>query len=75
MPRGRPKRRVALRLDHDLVAEVQSLAGPGKFTAVIERLLAAWLKQARRKGADDPLAKHLAPPTPRELAAGTDRAV
>jgi hypothetical protein len=49
MPRGRPKRRVALRLDHDLVAEVQSLAGPGEFTAVIERLLATWLQQARRK--------------------------
>jgi hypothetical protein len=72
MPRGRPKRRIALRLDHDLVAEVQSRAGPGEFTAVIERLLEGWLKQGRRKTAaepkPDPLAKHRTPPTPRELA-------
>ena len=62
---------VALRLEPGLVEEVKRYTDD--FTAVVETLLAAWVKRARRQAAaeakPDLLAKHLAPPTARELAA------
>jgi hypothetical protein len=71
MPRGNPKRAILIRLDPATIAEVQSYAGPRNLTSAIEAGLAWWLKQARRKAAQqhDSLARHLAPPTPRERAA------
>jgi hypothetical protein len=70
MPRGNPKRHAVLRLDPELMDAVRELAGPGGFTAAVEEGLRWWItKQKRRPGKTDPLARHLVPPTARELAA------
>jgi hypothetical protein len=67
MPRGNPKRVTAVRLDPALVEDVKRYTDD--FTVAVEEALALWLKPARRQRAKpDPLARHFAPPTPRERA-------
>jgi hypothetical protein len=63
MPRGNPKTFKGVRLDPALLAAVQE--HEPNLTVAVEEGLALWLKQARRKAA----ARHLAPPTAREIAA------
>ena len=67
MPRGNPKPVIAIRLDRALTDEVRRYTQ--NLTDAVEEGLMLWLKQKRRKA--DPLAKHLAPPTSREIAART----
>jgi hypothetical protein len=71
MPRGRPKRPILFRLEPALVEEVKQFTD--NVTGAVEEGLAWWLKRARRQAVaeakPDLLAKHLAPPTARELAA------
>ena len=76
--RGIPKRMFAFRFDPVLMAEAKRRVGDGRLTVLMEDLLLAWLKRERRKDERaaatpnaDPLAKHLAPPTDREIAART----
>jgi hypothetical protein len=67
MPRGNPKRVTAVRLDPALVEDVKRYTAD--FTVAVEEALALWLKRAKRQGAKpDPLARRLAPSTPRERA-------
>ena len=62
------KRVVAIRLSPELFEEVQSLSP--NVSQAVERALMAWVRSERRKAAKaDPLARHLAPPTAREIAA------
>ena len=68
MPRGNPKRKVMLRLDPSMIERVKDASG-GNFTRAVEQAIEAWLKRAERQAKADPLAKHLAPPTAREIAA------
>jgi hypothetical protein len=70
MPRGNPKRKVMLRLDPSMIERVKEASG-GNFTRAVEQAIEAWLKRTERKARTDPLAKHLAPPTAREIAART----
>ena len=66
MPRGNPKRVTAVR-HPALVEDVKRYTDD--FTVAVEEALALWLKRARKQRAKpDPLARHLAPPTPRERA-------
>ena len=68
MPRGNPKRPTQLRLDPVRVAAVQAYGVP--VTRAIEEGLDLWLaRERRRQGKADPLARHLVPPTARELTA------
>ena len=74
MPRGNPKRKVMLRLDPATIERVKDASG-GNFTRAVEQAIEAWLKQAERKAkaGADPLARHLAQPTDREIAAKKGR--
>ena len=45
MPRGAPKKRIMLRLDPKLIAEVRALTG--NVTAAIELALRAWIDKQR----------------------------
>jgi hypothetical protein len=68
MPRGNPRKYKGFRLDQALVADVQALTD--NFTAAVEAGLRWWLaREKRRAGKADKLAKHLTPPTGREIAA------
>jgi hypothetical protein len=69
MPRGSPKRRMMLRIDPATVAAVAAHDVP--FTQAVEEGLALWLarQKRRQRGKGDPLARYLAPPTAREIAA------
>jgi hypothetical protein len=70
MPRGNPKRPTVLRLDRARVEAVKAHNVP--LTRAIEEGLDLWLARAKRRGAKaDALARHLAPPTAREVAART----
>jgi hypothetical protein len=71
MPRGNPGKLIALRLDPALVAAVKERAP--NLTRAVEEGLRWWLARDRRqtKTGADPLARHLAPPTAREIAART----
>jgi hypothetical protein len=76
MARGRPKTGrakvlVGVRLDPEMAEELRRLA-PDNLSEAIVAAIADWLRRARRKATKpDPLAKHLAPPTAREIAART----
>jgi hypothetical protein len=67
MPRGNPKQTIMLRLDPQLMAEARELAGPRGFSAAVTEGLRWWVARQKRKA--DPLVKHLALPTAREVAA------
>ena len=70
MPRGNPKRPTVLRLDPVRIEAVKAHNVP--LTRAIEEGLDLWLARAKRRGAKavaDPLARHLAPLTEREIAA------
>ena len=71
MPRQKmenKKQVVAVRLTPEMAAEVRRLS-PDNFSEAIVTAIAEWLARQRRKAAKaDPLAKHLAPPSPRERA-------
>jgi hypothetical protein len=69
MPRGNPKRKMILRIDPALANEVKRHLGDGYFTTAVEEGLRWWLKRAKRQTGTDPLARHLVPPTAREIAA------
>jgi hypothetical protein len=70
MPRGNPKKKMILRIDPALAAEVKLHLGDGYFTTAIEEGLRLWLARERRRAAKPGLlAKRLAPPTGREIAA------
>jgi hypothetical protein len=72
MPRGNPKRPTFLRLDPTLYDAVAATGMP--LTDAIEEGLALWLARQKRKAAKpDRLAKHLAPPTAREIEARRTR--
>jgi hypothetical protein len=66
MPHGNPKRLTAFRIDPELLKAVQEMAAvrATNMTAAVEDGLRWWLAREQRKGA-----KHLAPPTAREVAA------
>ena len=70
MPRGNPGKLVALRLDPALVAAVKGSSAPN-LTRAVEEGLRWWLAREKRKAKPDPLAKHLTPPTAREIATHT----
>ena len=76
MPRGRPKtgkakQVVAVRLAREMAEELRRLA-PDNSSEAIVAAISEWLKRERRKAAKAaPLARHLAPPTAREIAART----
>ncbi|MFK4046660.1 type II toxin-antitoxin system CcdA family antitoxin [Roseomonas mucosa] len=55
MPRGKPKKPTALRLDPDLVAEVRLHASD--LTATIEEALRQWLKRAKAEARKRALAE------------------
>jgi hypothetical protein len=70
MPRGNPGKLTALRLEPALLAAVKEHAS--NLTRAVEEGLRLWLARERRKAAKarpDPLARHLGPPTAREIAA------
>ena len=70
MPRGNPKKFSGFRLDPALLAAVQERTT--NVTAAVEEGLRLWLAYERRKAAKvEALARHLAPPTAREIAAHT----
>ena len=75
MPYGAPKKFTAFRIDPALLAAVQAAAKAQatNVTAAVEEGLRLWLARTKRKAkaGADPLAKHLAPPTAREIAART----
>jgi hypothetical protein len=59
-----------VRLDQAVEAEARALAGPGGFSAAVTEGLRWWIaKQKRTAGKTDPLARHLSPPSAREIAA------
>ena len=70
---GRPavenrKQVFSIRLSSEMAVEVRRLSP--NLTAAVEEGLRLWLARERRKAAKpDPLAKHLAPATAREIAA------
>jgi hypothetical protein len=69
MPRGNPGKLVALRLNPALLAAVKERTS--NVTRTVEEGLRWWLSRERRKAAKagaDHLARHLAPPTAREIA-------
>ena len=61
---------VAVRLDPEMAEELRRLS-PGNRSEAIVTAIAEWLRRERRKAKAgiDPLARHLAPPTARKLAA------
>ena len=68
MPRGKPGKLVALRLDPVLLTAVREHTT--NVTAAVQEGLRMWLAYERRKAAKvEALASHLAPPTAREIAA------
>ena len=69
MPRGNPRKMFAFRLDPSLVEAVK--ARSDNLAQAVEAALRLWLARDRRKAGTDPLAKHLGPPTAREIAART----
>jgi hypothetical protein len=61
MPRGNPKKLIALRLDPALLEELRSRAT--NLTLAVEDGIRLWLAREKRKAAKaDPLARHLAQP-------------
>jgi hypothetical protein len=70
-PRVENKKKVfAIRLAPEMAAEVRRRSP--SMTAAVEEGLRLWLARERRKDAKpDPLARHLIPPTAREIAART----
>jgi len=75
MPLGRPKtgkakQVVAVRLDRAMAEELRRLS-PDNISGAIVEAIADWLRRERRKAAKAPLARDLAPPTAREIAART----
>ena len=75
MPHGAPKKFTAFRIDPALLASVQAAAEAQatNVTAAVEEGLRLWLARIKRKAKTDPPAKHLAPPTAREIAARKTR--
>jgi hypothetical protein len=71
MPRGAPKQTITLRVDPALVAEFRAVGGAkANFSAAVDEGIRWWIAREKRKAAKtDPLAKHLYPPTAREIAA------
>jgi hypothetical protein len=69
MPRGNPGKSVTFRLDPSLLVAVKERTP--NVTKAVEGGLRLWLARERRKPGADPLARHLAPPTAREIAART----
>ena len=68
MPHGAPKKFTASRIDPQLLAAVKERTSNA--TQAVEEGLRWWLaRERRRRGKVGPLAKHLAPPTAREIAA------
>ena len=68
MPRGNPKKFSGFRLDPALLAAVQERTD--NVTAAVEEGLRLWLAYERRKASKvAALARHLGPPTTREIAA------
>jgi hypothetical protein len=65
MPRGNPKRPTMLRISPHLIEAARELGVP--LTRMLEEGAELWLARARRKPKADPLAKHLTPPTAREI--------
>jgi hypothetical protein len=66
------KQVTTIRIAPEMAAEVRLYAD--NFSMAVEQALTAWLARERRKAAKarpDPLARHLAPPTAREIAART----
>jgi hypothetical protein len=72
---GRPavedkKQVFSIRLSSEMATEVRRRSP--NLTAAVEQGLRLWLARERRKEAKaDPLARHLSPPTAREIAART----
>jgi hypothetical protein len=71
MPKGAPKKFTAFRLDPALLLAVQAAAEAQatSVTAAVEEGLRLWLARQKRRAGKDSLARHLAPPTRREVAA------
>jgi hypothetical protein len=70
MPRGNPKRPTVLRISPHLFEAAREHGVP--LTRMLEEGAELWLARAKRqKAKPDPLAKHLVPPTAREIAART----
>ena len=71
MPRGNPKRPTVLRISPHLIEAAREHGMP--LTRMLEEGAELWIaREKRRKAAKpDPLAKHLTPPTAREIAART----
>jgi hypothetical protein len=67
MPRGKPGKMVAFRVDPDLLDAVR--AHTPNVTAAMSEGLRLWLARERRRAKPDRLAQYLAPPTAREIAA------
>jgi hypothetical protein len=69
MPRGNPKRPTMLRISPHLIEAAREHGVP--LTRMLEEGAELWLaRQKRRQRREvDPLAKHLASPTAREIAA------
>ena len=68
MPHGAPKKFTAFRIDPELLGAVKERTS--NVTQAVEEGLRWWLvREKRRRGKGDPLAKHLAAPTAREIAA------
>jgi hypothetical protein len=74
MPRGNPRKLTAIRLPPDLLEAVQEYSS--NLTKAVEEGLRLWLARERRqkvKAGADPLARHLASPIDREIAARKGR--
>ncbi len=71
MPRGNPKKTIMLRIDPKLMAEFREIAGvSANFSAAVDEGIRWWIaREKRRRAKSDPQAKHLYPPTAREIAA------
>lgn len=75
MPRGNPKKPTIIRLDPALIAEFRAVAGAeANFSAAVDEGIRWWIaREKRRKPKPDLLARHLAPPPAREIAARKGR--
>ena len=68
MPHGAPKKFTAFRIEPELLAAVKERTS--NVTQAVEEGLRCWLaREKRRRGKGNPLTKHLAPTTAREIAA------
>jgi hypothetical protein len=58
MPRGKPHRKLVIRLDQDVEAEARVLAGPKGFSAAVTEGLRWWIaRERRRQGEQRPARK------------------